>query len=600
MKVWRSIQWRMYLAALVGCLLVGACVVSVSLSYLQKQQRADLEKYYIEKADGIAQQMESTLSELNAVAIQLQSSAELQRMFVTAGSSRYAGRNYFVYNLEDRKEAQGVIWMFVAARPQIVGIHIFNDSSYVGMRETPSTAKIQELSGQKLFDFPEGSIKKLLGLHRDEWDILQQRDVISVARVFEATDYNFLPVGTIEVQAKYALVREICEDDLTESEQVVILSAEGEVIYPAEGISELQIRQLLALPTAGEETLYSLEFAGVDSIAAARNIKGTSWSVFVLDDQRMLNQSIRTVIPVTFLTAIPIFLLILVFVTLTVRRVVKPILHLTRQVERITPDNLHAEFPPTRLRELDTLQQAFTRLLDCTDEANQKVLLAQQTELNLRIAALQAQVNPHYLFNSLSAISAVGTEENSERIPMMCYQLGQLFRYVSQEETAQTTLADELEHISRYIDFMKWRYEDNLRSEIHIEGDLSRIPIARLSLQPLVENCFTHGFAGAFPPYSIRIDCGCGDKGWYFLIADSGCGFSRETVHRISQDIFQVDAVLRSHRGYEKLKSQNMAILNLYIRLKLQYGEKLWFEILRDETLGGALVKIVTQYDRKE
>lgn len=157
-----------------------------------------------------------------------------------------------------------------------------------------------------------------------------------------------------------------------------------------------------------------------------------------------------------------------------------------------------------------------------------------------------------------------------------------------------------MEHISRYIDFMKWRYEENLHSEIHIEGNLSQIPIARLSLQPLVENCFTHGFAGAFPPYRIRIDCSSSEKGWHFIIADSGCGFSKEKIYQISQDIYMVDDVLRTHRGYEKLKSQNMAILNLYIRLKLQYGEKLWFEIIRDEELGGALVKIVTEYDRKE
>lgn len=600
MKVWRSIQWRMYLAALIGCLLVGAFVVSLSLSYLQKQQRADSEKYYIEKADSIAEQMESALSELNAVAVQLQSSAELQRMFVTAGSSQYADKNYFVYNMEDRKEAQGVIWMFVAARPQIAGIHIFNDSSYVGMRESPSTSKIQELSDRPLFDFPKGTIKKLLGLHRDEWDILQQRDVISVVRVFEATDYNFLPVGTIEVQTKYSLVKEICEDNLTPSEQVIIVSDDGSVIYPIEGISNQQAQQLLELPLSMNAALQTTEFAGVASIVAGKTIEDAGWAVFVVDDARMLNQNIRTVIPATFLTAIPIFLLILVFVTLAVRQVVKPILHLTQEVKQITPENLHVEFVPTHLRELDTLQQAFTRLLDCTDEANQKVLLSQQTELNLRIEALQAQVNPHYLFNSLSAISAVGTEENSERIPMMCYQLGELFRYVSLEETAQTTLADELDHISRYIDFMKWRYEENLHSEICMEGDLSQIPIARLSLQPLVENCFTHGFAGAFPPYSIHIDCKCSEKGWHFIIADSGCGFSQEKISQISQDIFMVDDVLRTHRGYEKLKSQNMAILNLYIRLKLQYGEKLWFEIIRDESLGGALVKIVTEYDRKE
>ena len=75
MKVWRSIQWRMYLAALVGCLLVGAFVVMLSLSYLRKEQRADSEKYYIEKADGIAEQVEIVLSDLNAVAVQLQSIA---------------------------------------------------------------------------------------------------------------------------------------------------------------------------------------------------------------------------------------------------------------------------------------------------------------------------------------------------------------------------------------------------------------------------------------------------------------------------------------------------------------------------------------------
>lgn len=166
--------------------------------------------------------------------------------------------------------------------------------------------------------------------------------------------------------------------------------------------------------------LHTTEFDDVDSIIATRTIMDSDWTVFVLDDARMLNQSIQSVIPATFLAAIPIFLLILACVAVTVRHVMKPILHLTNEVEQITPDNLHAEFVPTQLRELDTLQQAFTRLLDCTDEANQKVLLSQQTELKLRIEALQAQVNPHYLFNSLSAISAVGTEENSDRKQTVC------------------------------------------------------------------------------------------------------------------------------------------------------------------------------------
>ena len=72
------------------------------------------------------------------------------------------------------------------------------------------------------------------------------------------------------------------------------------------------------------------------------------------------------------------------------------------------------------------------------------------------------------------------------------------------------------------------------------------------------------------------------------------------TIYRAFLELYRKSAPLDLIATAEQLKSQNMAILNLYIRLKLQYGQKLWFEILRDEELGGALVKIVVEYDRKE
>lgn len=598
MKALRSVQWRMYLAALAGCLVTGGFAVLICFAFLQRQWRADEQRFYSEKAAAVAQQIDSLLSELNAVAIQLQSSAALQRMFVEAGSPEYERENYFVYHIDDRKEAQGIIWMFAAARPQIAGIHIFSGSSYVGMRDAPPSTVIRELAGREEFRVPADEVFKWLGPHQDEWDTLQQRQVISVVRRFDATDYSFAPVGTIEVQARYSLLEEIC--GVREgTERVYILAADGTVIYGGTALTAQQARTLADLPETDGQ-LHRLQGENIDAQAVKTAIGTTGWSVVLLDDVNTSRQSFLRAIPATFIAAIPVFLLILTVAALAVRRVVKPILQLTAEVEAISPNEPRPRFSPTDLRELDTLQQAFTRLLECTEEANQKVLLAQQTELNLRIGALQAQINPHYLFNSLSAISAVGTEENSERVPMMCYQLGELFRYVSQDENTPTTLADEMAHIERYITFMKWRYEDNLSSHILQSGPLEQISIARLSLQPLVENCFTHGFKGAFPPYTIRIDCGCSETGWHFCIADSGCGFSQEQIDHISREIFKVDDVLRTRRGYEQLKSQNMAILNLYIRLKLQYGQKLWFEILRDEELGGALVKIVVEYDRKE
>lgn len=590
----------MYLAALFGCLLVGGLVVAICLSYLQRERIDSLESYYVDKADSIADQMGATISEMNAIAIQLRSSPALQRMFVNAGSAQYQGLNYFDFNLEDRKEAQGIIWMFVAARSNIAGINIFNESSYVGMRETPSTARIQTLSAQSIWDFEDGATKKLLGLHEDLWDVLQKRDVISVVRAFEAADYSFVQVGKIEVQIKYSLIEGICQDGLMPTSSVAMIDGTGNVIYPAGGLSREYVNQLIWLPDETVPTVQKINLDGDESIAVKKQISDTDWTVYLVDRATVLKKSVWDIIPVTFLAVIPIFLLILSSVAIAVRQVVKPIMLLTREVEQISPESLKVKFKRTRLRELNTLQNAVTSLLSCADEATRKLLLAQQTELTLRIIALQAQINPHYLFNSLSVISAVGMEEESERVPLMCYELGELYRYVSQEDTAETTLADEISHIVRYLGFMKYRYENNLQSEILLDGDLSRIPIARLSLQPMVENCFTHAFKGVVAPYRVRIDCRCSERGWHFMIADNGNGFSEEKIKEISHDILAADDILKARRGYEKLKSRNMAIMNLYIRLKTQYGEHLWFEILKDEQLGGALVKVEVEYERKE
>ena len=131
MKALRSVQWRMYLAALAGCLVTGGFAVLICFAFQQRQWRADEQRFYSEKAAAVAQQIDSLLSELNAVAIQLQSSAALQRMFVEAGSPEYERENYFVYHIDDRKEAQGIIWMFAAARPQIaLADHV--DNRHIG------------------------------------------------------------------------------------------------------------------------------------------------------------------------------------------------------------------------------------------------------------------------------------------------------------------------------------------------------------------------------------------------------------------------------------------------------------------------------------
>ena len=596
MKVLRGIRWKMYLSILLSCLFIIGVIVVACISYLQHEQNESTKKYYVEKAANIASRVDSIMTELESVAIQLQSSSVLQKMFVEASGEEYKDENYF-YNIEARREACDIIWMFSAARPHIAGINIFNDSSYVGMRDNPTTEYIKELSQNEMWDISKDRTSRFLGFHTDKWDRMTDREVLSVVRPFEATNYKFINVGTIEVQVKYRTIEEICEDNLPDTMTVLIISADGEVIYPKSGVSEKQAESLLKFTESDTpKVMEPVQWLSENCIATTQPVGDTGWFVFVLDEESVLGQSRSDTIRLTVLFTLPIMMLILASMFVATRGMIRIIVRLSKEVEEIVPGQDEINFSHTGVREIEMLQDAFESLLREVNRTSNELLLAKQAELGLRINALQAQTDPHYLFNSLSAISAVGIEENSEKIPVMCHQLGELFRYTSSENTT-TTLADELKHIALYIDFMKWRYEDKLHSRIDLSGPLETISITKVSLQPLVENCFTHGFKGAFAPYHLIIDCGCDEGGWHFFIRDNGCGFDKKTVEKISEEISVIDNVIKSRSGYEQLKTGDSAILNLYIRLKLQYTDALTFEIQRDKEYGGAFVSIVVRYD---
>ena len=596
MKVFRRIRWKLYLSILLSGLVIVSFIMVGCIGYLQHQQNENARKYYVEKVTSIANRVENVLSELESVAIQLQSSAVLQKMFVTASSEEYREENYFLGNIEARREANDIIWMFAAARPHIAGIHIFNESSYVGMRDTQPGENIRRLSADPIYEGTEDRTSKYLGYHIDKWDTQTGREVVSVVRPFEATNYKFVNIGTIEVQEKYKTIEEICTDNLSDTMEVILFASDGEIIYPKEGLTQEEIAKILRLPQEeGQCVMQPLSWGGSPCLATMGSVGNTGWKALVLEQESVLGQSRWDVVRLTVLFTAPIMLLILVSMILATRGIVRSIVGLSREVEAIAPGGEDIRFTPTGVLELDQLQDAFEGLLREVNRSNRELLLAQQAELGLRINALQAQTDPHYLFNSLSAISAVGIEENSERIPVMCHQLGELFRYTSMESPT-ATLAEEMAHISLYIDFMKWRYEDKLHSEIRLSGPLEEITVTRVSLQPLVENCFTHGFKGAFAPYKLEIDCGCDPRGWHFFIRDNGCGIDRKTVEEISDSIATIDRVIKEQKGYDQLKTGDSAILNLYIRLKLQYGDALRFEIRRDKDFGGAFVSIVVEW----
>jgi len=110
--------------------------------------------------------------------------------------------------------------------------------------------------------------------------------------------------------------------------------------------------------------------------------------------------------------------------------------------------------------EIELLKDAFNDMLARLKLSANELIQAKAGEGRAHFLALQAQINPHFLYNSIMSISAAGQEAGSEKVQIMCAQLGDLLRYVASMNGDRTTIKDELGHVETYLKFVKWRYED--------------------------------------------------------------------------------------------------------------------------------------------
>lgn len=561
-------------------------------SYVASNQRLEQNsQLFEERLEGMVAQIENVVSDMDAVSSQVLASQTLQEMFVEASSEKYEGKNYFEYNIDNRKRAQDILWSLNSPKKRTDSINVFSESSYVGLRYSPATVVIQKISKDNKWQVPESEHYLLLGPHIDEWESGQQKEVISLVRNYVATAFGFQTIGTIEVQQNYQMIEKIFALPEDEKMSVTVIDSEENIIYSSGNhtVEDIEVWEDQFLREVDHENGTYMEMKATADSA--------EWSIILSQPKSVFYSSTYGLLNVLIFTGCLSGLIISLGLMTLIGNITKPVLELANDFQQITELEQTPVLHETNVKEVQILQESFRKLLAHLKLSQDELILANKTELNLRILGLQAQINPHFLFNSLNAISATAVEEHSEKVPTMCYQLGELFRYSSGGNTS-VTLSDELNYMKIYLQFMKYRYEDNFSFEIEQKGDGNAIEIARMTLQPLVENCFTHAFKTVIPPYKMKVVCSVGEEGWRFEVADNGTGFSEEQIKVISEEIIKIDTILHEKKGYENLKSKDMAILNIYIRLKLRYSEQMYIEIVRDEELQGARVRIIVDYNR--
>lgn len=295
--------------------------------------------------------------------------------------------------------------------------------------------------------------------------------------------------------------------------------------------------------------------------AGMYNIKETKWYMVVVIPSTPLIQEGKNIMMGYFYIFFFTVLIALLLAILVSRSITKRIALVTKQMALVRTG------PPTPL-EVSTEKDEIGDLIDTYNymcvEMNQLMEERERAAEELRISefkSLQAQINPHFLYNTMEMIKWMAVDGRTSEIGNAVQNLSRFYKLTLSKKTTLSTIADEIEHISIYVHLLNMRFHDNIELVIDIPDELLDYEIPKLTLQPVVENAVLHGIREKSTKSGCIVVTGWIEKNKIELvISDDGVGIPKEKLEVI------LDGEGKSKTG------NNIAIYNTHHRLQILYG----------------------------
>lgn len=288
-----------------------------------------------------------------------------------------------------------------------------------------------------------------------------------------------------------------------------------------------------------------------------------------------------------------IILITLIVYYIILRRFTKPIRELSNALNNTDILNSKIEIDnKNNSDEVELLNQSFENMRIRLKNTMNEIVATRTLQLETHFEALQTQMNPHFMFNTLGIIKISCEDHGAKEAAYICGKLSSFLRYMVSTQKAICTVREELDFTREYLELMKFRYTHRLNYTIEVAEDLSEYEIPKLTLQPLVENSITHGFASTDGEMKIMIYGKVNSGFWEIILSDNGSGFTGDAIESITQKIQKYQENIHSNSGADKFSIGGMGIVNTFARLKLLYKDNINFEIGNRTNNEGAVVRL--------
>ena len=253
--------------------------------------------------------------------------------------------------------------------------------------------------------------------------------------------------------------------------------------------------------------------------------------------------------------------------------VTNPLHRLTLAINEVSNGDLEQQVEVMTHDEVGEVAECFNRMVVALKELIEENYVITLQEKESELAALQAQINPHFLYNTLDSLYWQATNEGNDEIAESILALSQLFRLALSQGSREVTVGQETELIYRYLQIQKMRFTKRLNFTIQVDDNIKQAKMPKLILQPFVENAIVHGFENVSTPCDVIVTGRREGNRICFEITDTGIGMSKEQVDEIWQE---------EPENYRKQRIGRYAIKNIRERLQRRYGDKFTLDIQSD------------------
>lgn len=521
--------------------------------------------------------------EVDAIAKNVNYNYYLQNYLETATDNENAytdpsvGKNMRAYEMSSQAFSDTLL-----SRPDISSMMVFGRKKVLLNKSLYSYRNVvMDYSGLEWY---QGAIQKpydmvITGPNRHQFFDTDDETISLSREIQDYEDGTFL--GVILINLNMNKITEICASfQENTSGALGILNESGEAVYlngdaGNVAVQDIDMKELSEILEQYPENSFRIRLGGTKYLITKERMDSTGWYLINILPYSWLLSDLWKISMVIVLAVAGTLVVTLLSLDRILTNVIQPLKKLERHMARVAIENMNEQVNITTDDEIGHLAGNFNSMLERIENLKEQVVEEQEDKRRYELQALQAQINPHFLYNTLDSIIWMAETQDSN-IVAMTEALAKLFRISLNKGNEEILLKKEIEHVKNYLIIQSMRYADKFTFEICVEPEVEKCRIIKLILQPIVENCIYHGIKKKRGSGHIRIRAFREECNLIIKVEDDGCGISQEMCRKMLS--YEVEP--------ENISGSGIGVKNVNERIQLRFGKEYGLSYQSEEGKG--------------